>query len=326
MEDHMKMCRLEEVECEIKEIGCFEKFRREDLEEHMRDKAQTHLSMMAATSVKVQQEFQAKLQEQERRFREKWQEELQAKLQEQERRFGEKCSAQQQEFQEQKRRFEVRYSAQEQELERKLGEQERHFEEMMKELERGLGEKVKRQEVEFEEYKKGTETELEDLKRRCGMSWKFTMENFSKEKAKDIINDWKSPPMYTHPGGYKFCIGIDANGYRDSHGEGVNVDVWGMPGEYDGQLKWPVTAKFTLELINHFENGVNKMCTITKTWRKLAEECCLVCSFNTVPGKQYHFISHSELPLKGSTKTHFLKDDTLHFIISTHDVFLFLTS
>jgi hypothetical protein len=293
------------VECEFKDIGCFEKFRREDLEEHMRDKAQTHLSMMAATSVKAQQEFQAKLQEQERMFGEKCsaqQQEFQAKLQEQEKRFGEKCSAQQQE------------------LERKLGKQERDFKKMMKELERGLGEKMKRQEVEFEEYKKGTETELEDLKRRCGMSWKFTMENFSKEKAKDIINDWKSPPMYTHPGGYKFCIGIDANGYRDSHGEGVNVDVWGMPGEYDGQLKWPVTAKFTLELINHFENGVNKMCTITQTWPKPTDQYDYADGFDTVPGKQYHFISHSELPFNRSTKTHFLKDDTLHFIVSTQDV------
>ena len=35
-----------------------------------------------------------------------------------------------------------------------------------------------------------------------------------------------------------------------------------MKGEYDDQLQWPVTAKFTLELINHFENGENKTCTM----------------------------------------------------------------
>jgi hypothetical protein len=261
MEDHMKICRLEEVECEFKEIGCFEKFRREDLEEHMRDEAQIHLSMMAATSVKVQQEFQAKLQEQER----------------------------------------------------KLGEQERQFKEKIEELEKRFGAK-------FEEYKKGTETELLDLKRRCGILWKFTLENFREEKAKDKLSDWKSPPMYTHPGGYKFCIGIDANGCSNSRGKSVNVELWKMPGEYDDQLRWPVTVKFTLELINHFENGGNKMYTITKTWRKPAREYGCVCSFNTVPGQRYHFISHSELPHNTTTGTHFLKDDTLHFMLSTQDI------
>ena len=76
--------------------------------------------------------------------------------------------------------------------------------------------------------------------------------------------------MYTHPGGYKFC---DANGAGASRGKSVNVEVWVMKGEYDDQLQWPVTAKFTLELINHFENGENKTCTITPTWERPRREC-----------------------------------------------------
>ena len=87
MEDHLKICRLQQVECQFEQIGYLEKFSRDDLEEHMREKAQTHLTMMAATSIKMQQEFQAKLQEQERRFEGRCsaqEEEFQAKLQEQE--------------------------------------------------------------------------------------------------------------------------------------------------------------------------------------------------------------------------------------------------
>jgi hypothetical protein len=126
--------------------------------------------------------------------------------------------------------------------------------------------------------------------------------------------------MYTHPGGYKFCIGIDANGFIYSRGKSVNVDLWAMRGEYDGQLKWPVTAIFILELINYFENGANKMCTLTQTWSEPPQVYVHVRSFNTVPGKRYHFISHSELPHNTTTGTHFLKADTLHFMLSTHDI------
>ena len=42
--------------------------------------------------------------------------------------------------------------------------------------------------------------------------------------------------------GYKFCIGIDANGHGTTQGDSVNVELWSMEGEYDDQLKWPVTA------------------------------------------------------------------------------------
>ena len=148
------------IECEFKEVGCSEKVKREDSEEHMREKAQTHLSMMAAASVKMWQEFQTKLQEQERRF-----EEFQKKLQEHERNFGENKRLRQkatsveshpayeQEFH---TKFAGKFEkslAQEQnmqELERKL---EKRFMEMMKELETEFKEKLKTQEVKFEEQK-----------------------------------------------------------------------------------------------------------------------------------------------------------------------------
>ena len=346
MEDHLKICRLQQVECQFEQIGCLEKFSREDLEEHMREKAQTHLTMMAATSVKMQQEFQAKLQEQERRLEGRCsaqEEEFQAKLQEQERRLEGRCSAQEEEFQaklqEQERRLEGRCSAQEeefqakqemhkqelqeqeknfqgkfQEQEKRFEKQEQNFREMVGKLEKRQDVKIREQKTLLEDFKVGAKTALEELKRRCGV-WKVTMENFSKEKAKNKASDWKGPPMYTHPGGYKFCIGIDANGYVTSRGKSVNVEVWVMKGEYDDQLQWPATAKFTLELINHFENGENKTCTITPTWRRPIY-AGRIGTFLTVPGISFHFISHSELPHNPVTRTHFLRNDTLNFHLS----------
>ena len=305
MEDHLKICRLQQVECQFKQIGCLEKFSREDLEEHMREKAQTHLTMMAATSVKMQQEFQAKLQEQEGRFEEK-QAEFQAKLQEQEGRFEEKQAQFQAKLQEQEGRFEEKQAAQEEEFQAKLQELEGRFKENAL--------------AQIQALKKQIATEQEEFRSSCGLSWKFTMEGFNEQKAACKSPGpkcgWYSRPMYTHLCGYKFYIGIDANGRQKSYGKSVNVELWKMEGEHDSQLKWPVTVTLALELINHFENGENKICTLTKTYTKPTDQRSYGGPFLTVPDKEYHFISHSELPLNPATRTHFLKDDALHFEIT----------
>ena len=262
--EHLKICPLQEVECELKHIGCAERFLREDEEEHMRKKAKTHLLMMATTSAKIQD----KLQEQER------------KLQEQER-----------ELQVQERKLK--------EQEKKLQEQDRKFEEILK------------------EQRKDFVAEHGRLRSMCGLSRRFRMENFTIEKAKDEFNDWKSPPMYTHMCGYKFCVGIDANGYSTTRHRSVNVDLWSMKGEYDDQLVWPVTARFTLELINHFEDGENRKCKLTVTWDRPDDEYESVATFNTVEEINWHFISHAELACRPAANIQFLKNDALYFEIST---------
>ena len=426
MEDHLKICRLQQVECQFKQIGCLEKFSREDLEEHMREKAQTQ---MATTSVKMQQEFQTKLQEQEGRFEEK-QAEFQAKLQEQEGRFEEKQAEFQAKLQEQEGRFEDkqaefqgrfeekqaefqgrfedkqaefqgrfekqaefqgsfeekqaefqgRFEEKQAEFQAKLQEQEGRFEEKQAEFHAKLQEqearfeekqaqfqaklqeqegrleekqaefqvKLQEQEGRFEEKQAALKqefeqkqtaqdqeklsaqeekfqaklqelegrlkenalaqiqalkaTEKEEFRRSCGLSWKFTMEGFNEQKAaisKSLSGSkcgWYSPLMYTRQCGYKFCIRIYANGHGDSYGKSVNVELWKMEGEYDRQLKWPVKVKLTLELINHFENGENKICTLTKTYRKW--DSYVAPAFLNVPDEDYYrFISHSELSL-----------------------------
>ena len=71
----------------------------------------------------------------------------------------------------------------------------------------------------------------------------FLMAKFSKEKeAKDKLNNWWSPAMYTHGGGYKFQIGVDANGYGGGRGKAIHVTWKRLVGEYDDQLRWPAWA------------------------------------------------------------------------------------
>ena len=61
MEDHMKICRLEEVECEFSSVGCDDRFIREDQDEHSRQNSQKHLSLTASLAVETKEQLQQKL-------------------------------------------------------------------------------------------------------------------------------------------------------------------------------------------------------------------------------------------------------------------------
>ena len=171
-----------------------------------------------------------------------------------------------------------------------LQEQEKKFEEKLEQQRKKFKEQLQQQERKQNEKLEHNKTRLETLERLCGLNWKFTMENFSAEKARDRINEWKSPPMYTHVCGYKFCVGIDANGFGESRGESVNVNLWAMKGEYDDQLKWPVMVKFTIELVNHFPNGESIRVTKTMKWGNKSDHSCNYLRIGR-PGQDYIVLS-----------------------------------
>ncbi len=129
---------------------------------------------------------------------------------------------------------------------------------------------------------------------------KFEMQNFSKEKAKDKWDDWKSPVMYSHLFGYKFCIGIDANGYGSGRGKAIYVDVWSLRGEFDDKLEWPAEGQITIELINQ-RGGENAKGSSIFHWKKSS----YLTRIKRNPGG---FIEHCNLGL-------FLANDTLFFHI-----------
>ena len=71
LQDHMKMCRLEEVQCVFSDAGCQAKFIRENEDEHMDHNTQKHLALMPAATLKISQDFEQKLQEQQEVFERK---------------------------------------------------------------------------------------------------------------------------------------------------------------------------------------------------------------------------------------------------------------
>ncbi len=380
----MKICPLEEVECEFKHAGCEAKFIRDEKEEHMREKSQTHLAMLATSLAKMQEGFQKLLLDQEKNFEEKLkaqedkfergreqqkkdlneklkvQEEkfekereqqkndIAEKLREQAIKFEEKLKAQdkfEREREQQKKDLYEKLKAQEDKFERereqqkkdlyeKLKAQEEKFEREREQQKKGTIEKLREQEIKFEEkltaqvenQKKGYEQwkemtegnlventrELEKIKRSYYSHREFTITIKVNRLLLGLFlgQQWKGPAMYTHLYGYKFYIGIEA---ETKVWTTASVSLFAMRGEFDNQLKWPVTAEFTIELINHFENGEDRKDTKTMQWIELEPP-----EYKPRSKHKYHIYSleHSKLDRNPAQKTHFLKNDTLHFRIS----------
>ena len=71
IDDHMQICSLEKVECEVSFAGCKEKFLREDQDEHMKRNIERHLKLTATETLRIKQELQekdAELQKQEEKL------------------------------------------------------------------------------------------------------------------------------------------------------------------------------------------------------------------------------------------------------------------
>ena len=159
-----------------------------------------------------------------------------------------------------------------------------------------------------EEAERQKELEQKKLS-RISFSQKFKMKSFSKEKTENLHSTWKSPAKYTHVSGYQFCIGVDANGRGLGRGKSIYVAVWGVPGEFDDQLKWPAKANFTIELINQ-QGGANATCTTLVNLERSMMKHIFLASFQRITiGGGHAFLEHSLL-------YNFLINDTLHFHVS----------
>ncbi len=76
----------------------------------------------------------------------------------------------------------------------------------------------------------------------------ITMANYQQHKV-DKDNCF-SPPVYTHPQGYKICLNIYANGVASGEGTHVSVFVHFMKGEFDNTLKWPFCGRISFQLLD----------------------------------------------------------------------------
>ena len=233
-------------------------------------------------------------------------EQLQQKLLEQDKKHKEEEKKLRQNVEEQEKKIEEqekRLSEHQKKLnegEKRFYDQDRDHKEEKKMLKQIL--------VEQGERQKELEQNFLKLSRTLSFNRRFKMESFSKEKAKGVSRNWLSPAMYTHACGYKFCIGVDANGSGKGQGKSIYVDVWGMPGEFDDQLNWPAKATINIELINQ-QGGENATgTTVVNIERPTTYK--FLTSFKRIT------IVGDDAFLDNCLLYKFLINDTLHFHVS----------
>ena len=165
----------------------------------------------------------------------------------------------------------------------------------------------------------GQETQLERQclavdSRVCVPPSEFTMTDFVQRKAENDC--WFSPSIYTHPRGYRMCLGVYANGRGDSKGTHVSVYVHLMKGEWDNYLKWPFRGDITIQLLNQIEGKGHEENTIPFTENAPDTYAGRVTTGKRAKGWGWpQFISHQALNYYVTKKCQYLKYDCLHFRI-----------
>ena len=313
LQDHMKMCRLEEVQCVFNNAGCQAKFRRENEDEHMDQNTQKHLALMPAATLRNSQDFEQKLQEQQEVFEQRLQEQQELFKKKLEQKDDEnkqeiqQLGGQLKEFREQK---DEQIKQQQETFEHKLQEQKQLFE-------RKLDERIRKVEDQLQTNGQIIEQQQQAISQICSGEFgipphDITLSNYRQEKAKDGVIG--CPPMYTHPGGYKFKLRLCPNGRIIGNGTHVTVFVYAVKGDHDAELKFPVKFTITVQLLNQHRDQDHHtrdiQCEITT--REILGGVYTI-------GRDYSFIPHAALEWNRAKQTQYLKDDCLKFRITKID-------
>ena len=292
--DHMKMCRLEEVQCVFSDAGCQANFIRENEDEHMDQNTQKHLALMPAATLRISQKLQEQLEIVEKKLDEQIKH-VEQKLQDQQEVFEKKMKQQNEEHEQKQKKNEDRM----QQLGGQLQEQLKQKDVQIKTLEDQL--QTNSQVIEQQQQA------ISQLHREVGiLHYDITLSNYQQAKARNGVID--SPPMYTHPGGCKFRLALFPNGYRSGRGTHVTVGVLSLESDHDAELKFPVKFTITVQLLNqhrdqdHYTTDIQ--CEI-KTREKIGSRLSI--------GYNFTFFPLADLEWNRDKQTQYLKDDCLKF-------------
>ena len=143
--------------------------------------------------------------------------------------------------------------------------------------------------------------------------WVIKIEGFQEKKEKDEL--CYSDPVYSHFGGYKMCLSVDANGQGKGQGTHVSVFVHLMRGDNDDNLKWPFKGTIKVSLLNQLEDGQHHTAEPWSPDDDVSEDI----SGRVTKGERAAgwgivvFIPNKDLKYCGNKNCQYLKDNTLFF-------------
>ena len=141
--------------------------------------------------------------------------------------------------------------------------------------------------------------------------WVIKMEGFQEKKEKN--EQWFSDPVYSHFGGYKMCLRVDANGNKKGKGTHVSVYITLMRGDNDDNLKWPFRGTIKVSLLNQLEDGQHHTMVLWSPNNNVPESSSGRVTGTEVAANGWgysDFISHDYC---GDKNCQYLKDNTLFF-------------
>ena len=293
LEAHLLQCPLEEVECNFSHAGCNTKLLRKDMERHMEENTQKHLVLMSASTLRISRELQEQ------------QDKLHTRLKDKDKETAEKVKEK-----------DEKIAAMEASLKQKDAEM-REIQRTRKEKDqrdRVMQEQLQTMRAEIQHMKETEQRQVQRIEKMEGYmgiaAYPPTLEMPNFKKHMKDRQWWYSRPLYTHPGGYKVCIGVYAYGSEFSDDKYVVACFYSMKGEFDHHLQWPAKRTITLQLLNRERDQDHVTKTEEIEWSKTTFTRG-VKYFNT------KFIAHADLDYNLQKQTCYLLNDSLLFRVTT---------
>ena len=146
------------------------------------------------------------------------------------------------------------------------------------------------------------------------LPWVIKMEGFQKKKENKEV--WFSEAVYSHFGGYKMCLNVDASGWGPGAGSHISVYICLVAGEYDDQLKWPFKGGLSVTLLNQLEDGGHFVDTVWPCDVEVPNNVSGRVTEGVVAGGGWgvhRFIQVQSLSCTGDASCEYLRGDVLFF-------------
>lgn len=285
LDQHKLVCPLEEVDCEYANFGCSKKLLRKDLKNHLVEGEKEHLLKMCALNLGLTQQLVKKVEEKDRQI-----EQLQTQL-----------LAMKDELKQSMEKLQESTSS-------SLLTLESHLETQVK----GVGDQMTKHMCSMDSSIDSVKSCLVDVQHQMDAMQctlppiEFTVTNFAALRHHKL--EWRSPPFYSHHGGYKMCMGVSPNGVHKGCGTHVSLRFYKMLDLNSDSLKWNVKIRLKVHVQNQNTKAWEKE-YVDDSMRSKPDAHCVGSS------AEYNYLRHSEL-------NSYVKNDQLHLRVSEFKVLL----
>ena len=228
VESHLReQCRLTVVECPFHFAGCETRLPRKDMPEHARDIK--HLTLLATATKELSTENQRLVKEnQELQQNMK---ELLDKQQRMEIEVHQRLVKENQELRQNMKELLQKQQRMEIDVQQHIHHKNQQLVKENQELQQNMKELLHKQQ--------SMENEVQQHVHHSGFPIDFHMK---------LINETVySPAFYTHPHGYRMCVGVSPNRCGDGK---ETIFTHMMQGPFDDYLKWPFRGEITIQIVN----------------------------------------------------------------------------